>query len=253
VSEDTSVEEFDTIAAWTAEVLLGMPPSYRIPGACRGSGNPAALAWLAEALEVTSATRFFDAGGGLGGPAGWLAAHYNVWPVLCDPMPNAAGWGKRLFGLPSIAASAEQLPFGDHSFDAAWVLGVLSTVDDKARFLGEVRRGLSTTGRLGLLEYVSLESELTDAQSGNEFLSAAALSELLAEHGFLVISSTDHDSLPKVPLSWQARVDHVKASVSAAHPGSPIVRTAESQDKRFADWLADGVLALHLVHVVVAG
>ena len=249
---DTSVEEFDTMAAWTAEVLTKMAPSYTIPGACRGSGNPAALAWLAEALEVTSETRFIDTGGGLGGPAGWLAAHYDARPVLCDPMPHAAGWGRQLFGLPSVTAPAECLPFLESSFDASWALGVLSTVGDKGGMLDEIRRVLSPTGRLGILEYVRLGPEVPDPPSSNEFLTPEALSDLLANHGFLVISSTDNSCLPGIPLAWQARVDHAKAAVSAAHENSEVVRTAESQEKRFAELLTDGLLATQLLHAVVA-
>ena len=83
-TEDGTAGEFDTVAAWTAEALTGLPASCRIPGACRGSGNPSALAWLAEAMELTPSTRMLDAGGGIGGPAGWVAERYGVTPTVLE-------------------------------------------------------------------------------------------------------------------------------------------------------------------------
>lgn len=93
-ASDEAVGEFDTVAAWTAEVLMEMPPGRRIPGACRGSSNPAALAWLAEALEVDRTTRMLDIGGGIGGPAAWLAERYRARPVVLEPMARASAWAR---------------------------------------------------------------------------------------------------------------------------------------------------------------
>jgi SAM-dependent methyltransferase len=250
---DSLVDEFDTIAAWTAEVLRDLSPSHTIPGACRGSGNPAALAWLAEALEVTSATTFLDTGGGLGGPAGWLAERYQARPIVCDPMGRAVYWGNRLFGLPAVTAWADSLPFAPHSFDASWALGVLSTTDQKDRFLREVRRVLKPAGRFGLLEYVTQTAAgVPDAPSGNQFLSPDSLRLLLANHGFVVIDTISGERLPRVPLAWQARVDHVKAAVAAVHPGSAALARAEQQERRFVDLLTEGTLEAYLVHAVNA-
>lgn len=253
VVEDTAVDEYDTLAAWTAEALTELSPSHAVPGACRGSGNPAALAWLAEALEISPTTRVLDTGGGLGGPAAWLAERYGARPVVCEPMVRAARWGRHLFALPSVAASAQGLPFAHGRFDAAWALGVLSTVRDKRLFLDEVRRVLTPSGRLGLLEYVATSPPVPDPPSGNEFLSVDDITELLDDHGFVVVTTVDGSRLPTAPLAWQARVAQVKATVARAHPGSPVLERADAQERRFAELLADRHLSTFLVHAVATG
>ena len=45
-ADDPMEAEFDTVAAWTAEVAADLGPEYFVPAACRGSGKPAALDWL---------------------------------------------------------------------------------------------------------------------------------------------------------------------------------------------------------------
>ncbi len=67
--------EFDTVAEWTEQAVRELGRGYAIPAACRGSGSPADLAWLAERLDLRGDDRFLDAGGGLGGPAAWLHEH----------------------------------------------------------------------------------------------------------------------------------------------------------------------------------
>ena len=62
------------MAAWSAEVLAEGDGPTAVIGACRGSGSPSALAWLAEALELGPGRRLLDVGSGLGGPAAWAAA-----------------------------------------------------------------------------------------------------------------------------------------------------------------------------------
>jgi ubiquinone/menaquinone biosynthesis C-methylase UbiE len=51
-------------------------------------------------------------------------------------------------------ASAESLPFGDHSFDAVVCTLVLCTVDSPERVLAEIRRVLRPGGELHLIEHV---------------------------------------------------------------------------------------------------
>lgn len=249
--EQIAEDEFDTVAAWTGEVLTGLPAPYAIPGACRGSGNPAALAWLAETLEIRPGTPFVDIGGGLGGPAAWLVEHYEVSPVLCDPMGRAAGWARRLFGLSCLIAAATELPLRSGRFEAAWALGVLSTVPDKSVFLDEVRRVLGPTGRLGLLEYVATSTSVPGPPAGNHFQDGAELRAVLEESGFEVVATVGGDSLPPAPESWRSRVDHVKNEIAAAHPGSPVLRRADTQQQRFADLLEARLLEARAVHAVV--
>lgn len=137
-------------------------------------------------------------------------------------------------------------------FDAAWALGVVSTVPDKDRFFSEVRRVLGPSGRLGLLEYVVTGSAPFEPPAGNDFATPAELADLLRRAGFVVIGTASGDELPSVPLAWQAPADQVKEAVATAHPGSRLIDDAEAQERRFADLIDDGALALQLLHAVAA-
>src|ERR687889_1436013 len=161
--------EFGTVAGWTEEAVRALGPEYAVPAGCRGSGSAGALRWLADRLDLRPGTRFLDAGAGVGGPAGWLAGDRGARPVCAEPMVAAARAGARLFGLPSVAASAQQLPFADGTFDAAWCLGVLCTTSDKAGALAELRRVLRDGARLGLLVFVADAPLPPPLPEGNEF------------------------------------------------------------------------------------
>ncbi|NEA21693.1 methyltransferase domain-containing protein, partial [Actinomadura bangladeshensis] len=67
----------------------------------------------------------------------------GVRPVLLERMPAACRAAARLFGLPVITADGARIPLRTGSADAAWCLGVLDTVRDKAALLGEIRRVLA--------------------------------------------------------------------------------------------------------------
>jgi SAM-dependent methyltransferase len=138
--------EFDLVAAWTEQAVEELGPEYAIAAGCRGSGSPSGLAWLAEALEVTRAGRLLDAGSGVGGPAGWLAAHFAVVPVCADPMPGAVRACRRLFGLPAVVAAGQTLPFPDGAFDVALCQMALMFFPDRARVLTEMARVVGPDG-----------------------------------------------------------------------------------------------------------
>lgn len=253
-----AVDEFDTVAGWTAAVLASKPPAARVPGACRGSGDPAALDWLAARLGVSPAVAVLDAGGGIGGPAAWMAQRSGARPTVLEPMPGAARWCRRLFGLAAVAGSAEDPPFAARSFHAAWALAVLSTARDQDRFLAGVGRVLRPGGRLGVLEYVA-EHPVPDPPSGNRFVSEAELTAMLERHGFQVGELTDTSHLPddrhrsdaahpgdagggQPSAGWHELAAQTKDEVAAVHRGSEILAAADAQERRFADLLADGTL-----------
>ena len=76
-------------------------------------------------------------------------------PVCAEPMAAAVRASRRLFGLPSVVAVSQQLPFADGVLRRRWCLGVLCTTSDKAGLLAELRRVLVRGGRLGLLVFVA--------------------------------------------------------------------------------------------------
>ena len=63
------------------------------------------------------------------------------------------------FPVELVAVPAEELPFGDGSFDAVVSTLVFCTVQDPSRALGEVRRVLERGGEFRLLEHVRAERE----------------------------------------------------------------------------------------------
>jgi SAM-dependent methyltransferase len=233
--------EFDTVAGWTEEAVRALGPEHAIPAGCRGSGSEGALRWLADRLDLRPGTRLLDDGAGVGGPAGWLAAERGVRPVCAEPMPAAVRAGRRLFGLPSVVAVSQRLPFADGSFDAAWCLGVLCTTSDKAGLLAELRRVLVPGARLGLLVFAADGPLTSPAPEGNEFPSEAETRRLLAEAGFAVDASAEAD-LGDSPAEWTRRADAVDAEIERRHGGDPAFQQAQEQSGRVGRLLSDGAL-----------
>ncbi|HEY6745529.1 MAG TPA: methyltransferase domain-containing protein [Mycobacteriales bacterium] len=243
-------DEFDLVATWTEEVVAELGEEFAIAAACRGSGSPASLAWLAEALEVPLVHRMLDAGAGIGGPAAWLASRFHVTPVCAEPMRGAARASHRLFGLPAVAAGGQALPFPDGTFDAAWALGVLDTAGDKAALLAEVRRVLGPTGRLGLLAFVAAGPLPPPLPEGNEFSTGPELDGLLQAAGFQVLQTVPAPSLRDAPVAWQVRSNRVEELLAERHAGDPRWDAAEEQSARIGTLISGGHLLPTLLHAV---
>jgi SAM-dependent methyltransferase len=241
LESDAMEAEFDTVAGWTEEAVRALGPEYAIPAGCRGSGSEGALRWIADRLDLGAATRLLDSGAGVGGPAGWLAAERGLTPVCAEPMAAAVRASRRLFGLPSVVALGQQLPFADAAFDAAWCLGVLCTTADKAGALAELHRVLIDGGRLGLLVLVADGALTPPLPEGNEFPSEEELLGLLRDAGFELQERSEAD-LGDSPQEWTERADAVDAEVERRHGDAPAFRQAQENAKRVGRLLADGGL-----------
>jgi SAM-dependent methyltransferase len=233
--------EFGTVAAWTEEAVRALGPEHAVPAGCRGSGSEGALRWLADGLALRPGDRVLDDGAGVGGPAGWLAAERGVAPVCAEPMADAALASRRLFGLPAVVAAAQALPFAGGSFDAAWCLGVLCTLSDKAAALAELRRVLVPGGRLGLLVFVADGPLTPPLPEGNEFPSTAELARLLSGAGF-ALTATGEADLHDSPPEWDERADAVDAEVARRHGDAPELVQAREQAGRVGRLLGAGEL-----------
>jgi SAM-dependent methyltransferase len=253
-TQDAQEIEFDLLAGWTEDAVQELGPEYAIPAGCRGSGSPADLAWLAEALAVGPETRIADVGSGVGGPAGWLAEHFGATPVCAEPMSVAAAAGRRLFGLPTVVAGAEALPLRSGAFDAVWSLGVLCIipVDDRPRVVRELRRVLRAEGDLGLLVFVARGPLPGPLPEGNDFPTEPALLGLLPEEGFEVVQSMESDGLAQAPKAWQDRADAVDAHLADRYARDARWQRAEEQTTRISRLIGGGHVRPLLVHARAA-
>lgn len=248
---DEMEAEFDTVAVWTERVVQDLGRDYAIPAACRGSGSPAWLRWLADGLAVSADERFLDAGAGLGGPAAWLREQRGTVATLAEPMEGACAAARRLFRLPTTAAWSEALPFRDESFDAGWLLGVLCTTTEKRALLGELHRVLTEDGRLGLLVLVQVVDELVDPPDGNEFPTPKTLPEDLAAAGFTMEAQVRTSELPEADELWKQRVADVEEALATRYAGRAAWETAEEQVGRITRLLTDGDLETWLIRARV--
>ncbi len=241
------VAEFDDAAGWTAEAVEELGIQYAIPAACRGSASPGALAWLAEACELSAGTRLLDVGAGAGGPAAWVAEQFGVRPVLLEPMQAASRAAARLFGLPVIAADGARIPLRTASMDAAWCLGVLCTMEDKAALLGEINRVLTPGASLGLLVVVAQSPQCLPVPEGNYFPTQDDLEALLDRTGFTLIEQTGRHA---TPLSWSRRVDQVRGVIAARHRSAEAYELAARQAECLSRLFATNQVSLELIHAV---
>lgn len=240
--------EFDDVAGWTAEAVAQLGAEHAIPAACRGSASPAALAWLAEACELAPGTRLLDVGAGAGGPAAWAARRFGVRPVLLDPMPAACRAAARMFGLPVVLASGDRIPLRAGSMDAAWCLGVLCTVADKARLLGEIHRVLAPGASLGLLVVVVRDPRVRAVPDGNLFPTQPELAKLLDEAGFDLVEQIDPPA--DAPLSWSRRAARVAEVVATRHRADRAYALAARQSASFTRLFDSGQISMRLIHAV---
>lgn len=233
--------EFDTVAAWTADVAEDLGPDHHLPAGCRGSGSPGALRWLLDRLAVGPGDRMLDAGAGVGGPAAFAAAETGVRPVLSEPEAGACRAARRLFDLPVLQAGS-QLPFATGSFDVVWSLGVLCTVPDQPQLVRELRRVLAPGGRLGLLVFVA-GRPLPEQPVGDDFPTAARLAALLAGAGLRTRDSGSAADFAAAPPLWDERAAAVDAELERRHGDDPEWQLAERQSGIIGGLLSTGALA----------
>ena len=154
---------------------------------------------------VSTGERVLDIGCGTGHPVLRLAAATGAdvigVTVSADQVESAkrnawdAGLAERAeFRL----ADAAELPFGDDSFDAVWLVETMMYIFDKAGALAEARRVLRPGGTLVLSDYTErteLSDQLREVLKEGFTVSALPTAEqygrLFAEAGFTVARTTD--------------------------------------------------------------
>ena len=101
--------------------------------------------------------RVLDIGSGIGGPARWFAAKYDVQVTGVDLTPEFCAAAEALNAATGLAdrvrilnGSALALPVPDGAFDAAYSQNVIMNIADKKQFYREAFRALRPGGRLAL-------------------------------------------------------------------------------------------------------
>jgi SAM-dependent methyltransferase len=244
---EAMADEFDTMAAWTAEAVAELGEDHAIPAACRGSGSPAALEWLAAGLRLRPGMSLLDCGAGVGGPAELAALRFGVAPVLAEPMISACQASARLFGRPVVAAGGERLPFSSGVFDAVWSLGVLCTVADQAALLAELRRVAGSAALVGLLVFLRTRPQLPEQPEGNHFLNADELDRLLTAGHFEVVERAELADFPAPEPDWQAAADRVEAVIERRHGRDHRWQSAHYQEQIIGRLISDGLVTGRLL------
>jgi SAM-dependent methyltransferase len=251
--DDPMAAEFDTVAEWTAEVTACLGPEYRVPAACRGSGQPAALDWLLAGLRPGPGDLMPDVGAGIGGPAAYAAGRSGVRPVLVEPEPGACRAAARLFRAPVIQADATALPFADASFGLAWCLGVLCTApgyDAQLAMLRELHRIVRPGGRIGLLVYLAVTPQLDDPPEGNHFPVSTDLNSMLRRAHLDVLAVADTGEMPEPPPGWRDRVAVVERELRRRFGSTPQLSAATEQSDRIGRLLGSGQLTSQVIMLV---
>ena len=240
-------DEFDTVALWTALAVEELGPDHALPAACRGSGSPDAMGWLAETMGLREGVSLLDVGAGVGGPAELAARTYGVRPFLVEPMSGACRAARRLFARPTAVGDGSALPFGDHTFEAVWALGVLCTLEDKAPTLAEIARVVTPTGAVGLLVYVTEVDVLPDQPDGNHFPTSAELERLLDDAGLRVVATALLTDFAEPSSAWQTAASRVDDLVEQEHADDERWSEAQSQQDAMGRLLDDGLVVGHLL------
>lgn len=247
VADEAMAEEFGTMASWTADAVEELGREYAIPAGCRGSGSPAALRWTAGVMGLGEGTRLLDSGAGVGGPAELVARELGVMPTLVDPMLDACRAASRLYGRPAAVASGERLPFADGTFDAAWSLGVLCTVEDQWAVLRELVRVVRAGGTVAVLVFVREVRSLPDQPSGNTFPTAEELQALVDRARLTVTDRAALTDFAEPPEHWQAAVRAVEDIIERDHGTDARKATADEQSALIGELIGAGQVVGRIV------
>lgn len=232
--------EFDVVPGWTVQAVRELGAAHALPAACRGSGGPGVLRWLATQLGVRAGTSLLDSGAGMGGPAALAAGDTGVQVVLAEPMAGACRAAAALFGRPTVVALGEQLPFAAGSVDAAWSIGVLCVSGDQPGLLAELARVVRPGGAVGLLVYTRRVPHLDEQPDGNHFPTPDGLDAMVSAAGLRLRARAELADLPEPHPWWTQRAAAVDALVQQHHGDDPRWATADAQQQIMGRLLASG-------------
>jgi SAM-dependent methyltransferase len=235
-TRDRLETEFGVYSEWLAQAVADLAPSETIPVACRGTGRPELFRRIAGELRITARSLVLDVGSGLGGPGAWLMSETGCRVVGVDVMETEVRASTRLFPqLEAVVASAEELPWRDGCFSAAWALGVIEMVQEKDRVVAEIARVLKRNGRAAFYGFFSTKHRIEHLPSANLFDPLKDLLRLLERNGLRVVSADKAESA-QAPAPWHRAVEKARAQIKREHAGDSRLILAETQIGAF-NWL----------------
>ncbi|MDQ3987318.1 MAG: class I SAM-dependent methyltransferase [Actinomycetota bacterium] len=234
--------EFGVYSEWLVEacLALGIDP---VPGVSRGTGRPALLKLVSAPLDAKSGKLILDLGCGLGGPGAWLARHSGAKVIGIDVMLQSVLGLRRLTPeLPAVVASLRALPLRDGLFDAAWSLGVLEMVADKASATREMWRVLRPGAPLVVYDFVSTVTHPGHVPEANRFSPPDHTLRCLEGAGFQIRDAFALPNLPPTPADWVADREAVRAEVRKRHADDKRFKVVEAELQTFRDLVSDAII-----------
>ncbi|HEY7873923.1 MAG TPA: class I SAM-dependent methyltransferase [Actinomycetota bacterium] len=236
--------EFGRYTEWILEAADATGVSEPIAIACRGTGDPALFADLAEGIRARAGMRVLDLGCGMGGPGSWLRSARDCDVIGFDLMFENVRAATRL--LPEsrgTVATTTALPFATRSFDALWAVGVLEMIEDKALALKEASRVLRADGRAAVYTFTTTEkAQLVDPPASNHFVSPELVQALAEDAGLEVAGARVARIPPAVPARWVALRTAVAEEIARRHGGDPDYEAVRTELARFARLRSTGAV-----------
>lgn len=163
--------------------------------------SPKSNAAVIERLGLTPEDRFLDLGCGAGAALEHAVATGALSAGIDPSPPMARRAGERVPGAEVKVGSAEEIPFGDATFDVAIAISTYHHWADAAVGLDEVRRVLAPGGRLLVVERLLRKAtghglspragdELADALTAHGYVGALVDRMRVGRSEYLAISAT---------------------------------------------------------------
>lgn len=176
----------------------------------------AATAELAGLAGISADMSVLDVGSGVGGPARFLAATYGCRVTgidLSEPFVDAARYLTQRTGqseqVSFRAASALEMPFADHHFDAVFLQHVAMNIAERTRLYREIHRVLKPGGRFATFDVVANGGEphypvpWARTPTTSFLLTADATHAAVEQAGFRTLVSQDDTETAK---AWFAQM-----------------------------------------------
>ena len=122
-------------------------------------GGVRATAYFAGKLSIVSYFDVLDIGGGIGGPARYIASKTSAKVTSLDVTPSFTEANRVLTAetnlqkkVKAVTGSALSMPFKDDRFDVAYMMHVGMNIKDKETLFAEARRVIKDNGAFGIYD-----------------------------------------------------------------------------------------------------